>query len=234
MNILITNDDGIHNIRIQKLAEIATQLGNVYVVAPDTQKSAVSHAITIRKSFSLKKVNFPVPVTAAYSVSGTPCDCVKTAISCKLAQHFDLVLSGINEGENCGADTLYSGTVAAALEGAFFGIPSFAISMIGDNFTAVDAYLYEILKEYKDRTVNPRGIWNINFPDSDKHNVKTRKETTPDPVSAVQEAYVMTEIRPDEWTIQPSVTFTETFTKGSDLEAIRQGYISIEPLYLGL
>ena len=232
MNILITNDDGIQNIRIEKLAKIASRLGNVYVVAPDSQKSAVSHALTIRNSFSLKKVEFPVSVAAAYSVSGTPCDCVKTAVSCKLADHFDLVLSGINEGPNIGADTLYSGTVAAALEGAYLGIPSFAISMIGNNFTAIDEHLYQILADYKDKPVAPRGIWNLNFPDGDKHTLKGLKLTVPDKFSAVQEAYVMTEVSDNEWSINPAITFTQHFSKGSDLEAVNQGYISIEPLYL--
>ena len=232
MNILITNDDGIDNIRLQKLASIASQMGNVYVVAPDTQNSAVSHALTIRKHLTLKKVNFPVPVTTAYSLSGTPCDCVKTALSCRLANSFDLVLSGINEGPNMGADTLYSGTVAAALEGAFWGIPSFAFSMIGTNFFAIDEYLYQIIEEFRDKPVNPRGIWNVNFPDSDKHTLKGIKLTIPDTVSAVQENYKITPLGNNICDIEPSIQFTKHFSTGSDFEAILEGYISVEPLHL--
>ena len=232
MNILITNDDGIDNVRIAKLAEIASQMGDVYVVAPDCQKSAVSHALTIRRHLTLKKVDFPVPVTAAYSLSGTPCDCVKTAISCQLADHFDLILSGINEGPNMGADTLYSGTVAAALEGAYWGIPSFAISMIGEDFTAIDAYLYDIIMEYKEKAVNPRGIWNINFPDSAVHVVKGGKETIPDTISAVQEDYKMISLEENVWDIEPALQMTKKFAQGSDFEAVHSGYISIEQLHL--
>lgn len=232
MNILITNDDGIDNIRIAKLAEIASRMGDVYVVAPDCQKSAVSHALTIRTHLILKKVDFPVAVAAAYSLSGTPCDCVKTAMSCKLADHYDLVLSGINEGPNMGADTLYSGTVAAALEGACWGIPSFAVSMMGEDFSAVDDYLYDILMEYKDKSVTPRGIWNINFPDSSLQVVKGGKETVPDIISAVQEDYKMISIGEDEWDIEPAIQMTKKFAQGSDFEAVHKGYISIEPLHL--
>lgn len=232
MNILITNDDGIDNIRIVKLAEIASRMGDVYVIAPDCQKSAVSHALTIRKHLSLKKVDFPVSVTAAYSLSGTPCDCVKTAISCKIADHFDLVLSGINEGPNMGADTLYSGTVAAALEGACWGIPSFAVSMMGEDFSAIDVYLYDILMEYKDRGVSPRGIWNINFPDSALHVVKGGKETVPDTISAVREDYKMISLGENEWDIEPAIKMNKKFSQGSDFEAVHNGYVSIEPLHL--
>ena len=232
MNILITNDDGIDNIRIAKLAEIATRIGDVYVVAPDCQKSAVSHALTIREHLTLKRVEFQVPVTAAYSLSGTPCDCVKTALSCKLAEHFDLVLSGINEGPNMGADTLYSGTVAAALEGACWGIPSFAVSMMGEDFSAIDAYLYDILMEYKERVVSPRGIWNINFPDSALHVIKGGKETVPDIISAVKEDYKMISLGEDTWDIEPAIQMANKFAEGSDFEAVHSGYISIEPLHL--
>lgn len=232
MNILITNDDGIGNIRIIKLAEIASRLGNVYVVAPDSQKSAVSHALTIREHFTLKRVDFPIPVTAAYSVSGTPCDCIKTALSCKLADHFDLVLSGINEGPNMGADTLYSGTVAAALEGVYWGIPAFAISTMGEDFSAVDTYLYDMLAEYKEKPVTPRGIWNINFPDSSLQPVRGIRHTKPDMVSAVREDYIMTKVGEEEWDIDPAIQLTKNFAPGSDFEAVHSGYISIEELHL--
>jgi len=122
--ILISNDDGIHSVGLKALASKLRELGVVYVVAPDRERSASSHSLTLHR---------PLRVTKAgeheYSIDGTPTDCVTLAVHSILPRKPDIVLSGINLGTNLGEDVLYSGTVSAAMEGTMLGIPSAAFSL---------------------------------------------------------------------------------------------------------
>lgn len=128
MNILIVNDDGINADGIKALVSKLKNDHNLTVVAPEKEKSGSSHSITIGKPLYLKRVNMPeYEGTEAYSANGTPADCTKLGLS-GLGKEFDLVISGINFGENLGYDLLYSGTVNAAEEGILNGVPAAAIS----------------------------------------------------------------------------------------------------------
>lgn len=122
--ILVTNDDGYFSEGIQELALALQSLGDVTVVAPQTEASAVGHALTLRRPLRLERVSDHV-----YSVDGTPTDCVNIAIDEVLAGRPDLVVSGINKGLNIGDDVTYSGTVAGALEGALLGYQAIAVSL---------------------------------------------------------------------------------------------------------
>ena len=126
--ILLVNDDGIRADGLAFLARLASRLGEVTVAAPDSQCSAMSHRITVHGELTVKKVSFPVPEVTAYSVSGTPADCVKVALHYLLSEKPDIVFSGINRGYNAGVDILYSGTVGAAMEALVNGIPAIAFS----------------------------------------------------------------------------------------------------------
>ena len=128
MNILITNDDGIYSEGIRALCESLKKIGNVTIVAPDTERSAVGHAITLSDPLRVKEV-IRNGKFFGYATTGTPADCVKLAIGAILKKKPDLVVSGINLGPNVGYSVLYSGTVSGATEGAILGIPSFAISL---------------------------------------------------------------------------------------------------------
>src|ERR1700737_4403340 len=131
MRFLITNDDGILAHGIECLVEAAEPLGDVYVVAPDREQSATSHSLTLHHPLR--------PVRRAerrWQVDGTPTDCVMLAVEALMDQRPDFVLSGINHGQNMGEDVLYSGTVAAAMEGLSLGIPSVAISFAGGDLRA--------------------------------------------------------------------------------------------------
>src|SRR5678815_3911990 len=131
MRFLITNDDGILAHGIECLAEAAQPLGDVFVVAPDREQSATSHEITLHHPLR--------PVQRAdrrWQVDGTPTDCVMLAVEALLDARPDFVLSGVNHGQNLGEDVLYSGTVAAAMEGLALGIPSIAISFAGGDLRA--------------------------------------------------------------------------------------------------
>src|SRR5215470_17446553 len=122
--ILITNDDGYRSEGIHALAEALASLGDVTVVAPTTEKSAIGHALTLRQVLRLEHIEKQV-----YAVDGTPTDCVNIAITQIFKGLPDLVISGINKGWNLGDDVTYSGTVAGALEGALLGVPAIAVSL---------------------------------------------------------------------------------------------------------
>jgi len=124
--ILVTNDDGIHSEGLEALAAALAEVGEVTVVAPDRERSAVSHALTLHRPLRINKLR-----AGWYAVEGTPTDCVYLATRSLLKARPALVASGINKGSNLGDDIHYSGTVSAAFEGTVLGIPSIAVSMIG-------------------------------------------------------------------------------------------------------
>ena len=134
LKILIANDDGIRSEGIAHLARAAAQFGSVWVAAPERQCSGMSVRLTISETseMAVYRYDFPAPVEAAWSVDGTPADCVKVALRALLPFTPDVVLSGINDGMNAGLDVAYSGTVGAATEAALHGIPAIAVSMRDD------------------------------------------------------------------------------------------------------
>jgi 5'-nucleotidase len=133
VRILLSNDDGIHSPGLHALAQAIADLGEIWVVAPDREQSSVGHAITLSDPIWIRPYAFD-GVHAAFAVGGTPADCVKLALTDLMPQRPDLILSGINRGENTGISTIYSGTVSAATEGTISGVASLAISL--DSFTS--------------------------------------------------------------------------------------------------
>jgi 5'-nucleotidase len=124
MRILVTNDDGVRSEGIHALGRALAHLGDVTIVAPHLEASAIGHALTLRRPLRVQQLD-----TQVYEVDGTPTDCVNIAIAKILGGRPDLVASGINKGYNLGDDVTYSGTVAGAMEGALLGIPSIAVSL---------------------------------------------------------------------------------------------------------
>ena len=166
--ILITNDDGIGAEGIRKLAEIARRFGEVTVVAPDAQRSAASHHCIFSRPLILTEYDFGPDGIRAYTLDGTPADCVRVGIFAAMDRKPDIVLSGINHGYNISSDIQYSGTVGAALEAAFLGVPAIAVSYGNYRFEAtdiVDRYLPGLLEEYMEKPLPANKIWNINIPD---------------------------------------------------------------------
>ncbi|MFH1540903.1 MAG: 5'/3'-nucleotidase SurE [Elusimicrobiota bacterium] len=163
MKILISNDDGLHGAGLEPLIKVMEKLGEVFVVVPDSQMSASSHSITLHRPIRLiqQKKKF-------YTITGTPSDCVKFGILKILKGEVDVIISGINDGQNLGEDCIYSGTVAAAREGAMLGFPSFSISLVPNgknNFNIAAEYTYKIIK--KVITKIPKYTFlNINVPDT--------------------------------------------------------------------
>ena len=166
MKILITNDDGIYADGIVRLAKVAREFGEVWIIAPEKEKSAASHSITLRHALDVYPINdFPADGVRAYSCSGTPADCVRVGSLGVMPEKPGIVISGINKGYNMASDIQYSATAGAAFEAAFQGYHPISVSEgFGDMHEVTDRYLTEVL----DKVINspiPRGyIHNINFP----------------------------------------------------------------------
>lgn len=163
--ILVSNDDGINNEGIIRLASVAKQYGEVWVVAPDKQYSATSHSATFWDPLEVNEVEFPVEGVHAYAASGTPSDCVYLGINAIIPGGPDLVLCGINEGINVGKDVQYSATIGAAMEAACRGIQTIAFSedTEGCNETT-EKYIAKLTAELIDKPLGKNEIWNVNFP----------------------------------------------------------------------
>ncbi len=171
MKILISNDDGIHAEGIRVLAEwLARKPSNeVYVVAPERERSATGHSLTLHKPLRVEKVTPPGNVKGAWLTTGTPSDCVKLAVMEILEERPDIVISGINHGSNLGSELLYSGTVAAAMEGAFLNIPSIAVSQMVDDkminhFDTAAHVIQRLLDVFPKAHLSNRSLLNINIP----------------------------------------------------------------------
>lgn len=163
--ILITNDDGIDSDGIIRLAQAAREFGEVYVVAPESQRSAMSHSITLRHGFEAWKVGFPVEGVKAYACNGTPGDCVRIGVLNIVPGGPDNVFSGINYGYNIATDLQYSATAGAAFEASFQKVHSIAFSEdFSDCHETTDRYLSEIIAELIDKPHGEDRIWNVNFP----------------------------------------------------------------------
>lgn len=169
MRILITNDDGINSIGLHKLVKEMERDNEVIVVAPSNQRSACSHSITIHDSIFVKETRIEGIKSRAYSISGTPADCVKVGLEKLTGGNVDMIISGINYGLNIGTDVIYSGTVSAAVEGAIYKIPSMAVSMeIHNNdeeLTQGAKYAVSILKTAYENYIKNDMVINVNIPE---------------------------------------------------------------------
>lgn len=232
MKILIVNDDSIHAPGIAMLAEAAGMFGEVWVVAPQRECSAMSQKLTLRETLALEKAEaFPADVCAAWALDGTPVDCVKVALSHLLSEKPDYVLSGINNGYNVGYDIAYSGTLGAAFEAARSGIPAAAFSVTSNaHLEGARPYLRDVLQELLQTPPSPGKVWNVNFPALGKRPLAgVLRDRPAADVSLYRENY-LEEYLPDgsvQLTCRGIPTPNEEIPVGSDAEAVRQGYISI-------
>ncbi|RDY23926.1 5'/3'-nucleotidase SurE [Romboutsia maritimum] len=237
MNILITNDDGIRADGIIELAKTVATIANVYVIAPETQKSATGHAITIHNPIMVNE-EFIQENIKAYSISGTPADCVKVGIEALLKDvKIDLVLSGINNGPNLGEDVIYSGTVSAAIEGFIQKKPSIAFSYDEFNVSkevylkAAD-YAVELVNNMKDKLhLLDDCVLNVNIPNKEVKGYKITKLGTRE-----YENDVIERVNPHGkkylW-IGGRMKETKQ-EEDSDVKAVNDGYISITPVNIDM
>ncbi len=174
MKILVTNDDGIYAPGILALAKALKKIADVVVVAPDSERSAVSHAITLAHPIWFKKVKRDKKFFG-YAISGTPADCVKFGIDVILKSKPDLVVSGINFGDNDGCSVFYSGTVAGAREGALLGIPSIAVSLAtfdNPDFSYAAKLAAKVAQKVFAENLPKETFLNVNVPNLPKSRIK--------------------------------------------------------------
>ncbi|HSB53464.1 MAG TPA: 5'/3'-nucleotidase SurE [Gemmatimonadales bacterium] len=235
MNILVSNDDGILAPGLALLADVCQSVGQVTVIAPDREQSGTSHSLTMHRP--LRPARRP---DGSFQVDGTPTDCVLLAMGALMPERPDFVFSGVNHGPNMGEDVLYSGTVAAAMEGVSLGVPSVAISFAGpaSDLAALNSYR-EILARLVQRIVKvqdfpPETLLNINLPPGGAPAVRGIK------VTALGSRYFsesLTRMK-DPWGREIFwIGGGEIHWTGgaeSDHQAVSEGYISITPLHMDL
>jgi 5'-nucleotidase len=228
--ILVTNDDGVRSEGIHALAQALTHLGDVTVVAPHTEASAIGHALTLRRPLRMEPVSDGV-----YEVDGTPTDCVNIAVTQLYDPQGakpDLVVSGINRGYNLGDDVTYSGTVAGALEGALLGIPSIAVSLE----RTPDAFEFGKAAEAAARVAElvlaqglaARTFLNINVPSGHPRGMRVTFQAKRNHITVVAER-LDPRNKPYYW-IEEGEDSWEPHDR-SDYQAVRDGYISVTPLH---
>ncbi|MFY8202180.1 MAG: 5'/3'-nucleotidase SurE [Pirellula staleyi] len=166
MKILLANDDGIYAPGLRAMREALVQLGDVVVVAPATEQSGVGHSITYLTPLTCKEI-FDGDDFRGWAVDGSPADCVKLGVAELAGEPLDLIVSGINGGLNAGINVLYSGTVAAAIEGAFFRIPSIAVSLEHDvhaDFESAAQLAVALIRQIIENQGPGSELYNINIP----------------------------------------------------------------------
>lgn len=169
MKILISNDDGIFAPGIRALTEAFSAAGHeVYVCAPDSQRSAASHSLSIGRTLTVRSVVY-AGAAGAYAIGGTPADCVKLGLTV-LCPQAEAVVSGVNKGYNVGTDILYSGTVAAAMEGAICGRPALAVSQAAEraDYAQASALAVSLFSKMTEHPLPPLSVLNVNYPDCDQ------------------------------------------------------------------
>lgn len=227
--ILITNDDGIDSDGLIRLAKAAVEFGEVWVVAPDSQRSAMSHSITLRHSIEAWKVDFPVPGVHAYACDGKPADCVRIGVLNIVPEKPDHVFSGINYGYNAASDLQYSATAGAAFEAAFQKIHTIAFSEDASKMHEVtDYYLREVIAELITKPLLTNQIWNVNFPGcklAECNGILRNREVSTD--AFFKDHYIETVVSEDRISYMVEGIRNYTAAENTDLKAIFDNYVSI-------
>jgi 5'-nucleotidase len=238
LNILISNDDGVYSNGIYELAKRMSRLGKVSVVAPDREQSAIGHAITMHQPLRCSKVKLHELDIDAWSVNGTPADCIKLGVETLLGTRPDLIISGINNGENLGTDVIYSGTVSAAIEGSIFNIPSIAISYEkrGEtDFTLAAEAAVNMIEEVLKFATGTNILLNINIPEIENINelkgVKIGKLGVKKYRNNFEERK---DPRGNSYYWLAGELIENEIGEDTDIYAVRNGYISMTPLKVDL
>jgi 5'-nucleotidase len=227
--ILVTNDDGIHAAGLRALAEALEELGDVYVVAPDREQSAVGHALTLHRPLRVEQLG-----ERWFAVNGTPSDCVNLSVLGFLPEAPILVASGINHGANLGDDVTYSGTVSAAMEGTLLGVPSLAISQVDPEPGRLDSAV-RVARLVASRMLveglPPKAFLNVNVPPGAVGGISvTRLGRRAYQDKAVEE--VDPRGRPYYWIGAGPPVWEQD--DAADITAIQRGLASVTPLHLDL
>ena len=232
MRILVSNDDGYQATGINVLAEALQEVADVVVVAPDRNRSAASSSLTLESPLRVKKVG-----ENRYSVNGTPSDCVHLALTGLLDYEPDLVVSGINHGANLGDDVIYSGTVAAATEGRFLGLPTIAVSLVGrelTHFETAGRVARDLVRKIDKSGLDHDVVLNVNVPDvayEELHGIVATRlgfRHKSEPVVKAKDAHGRT-----IYWVGPAGQGSDS-GEGTDFHAVRSGYVAVTPLKVDL
>ena len=232
MRILLSNDDGLYAPGLRILREAVLDLGEVWVVAPAVEQSGVSHAFSLTGPLRSEKVRLD-DCEHCYAVRGTPVDTVKLALREILPEPPDLIISGINRGENSGVNILYSGTVAAAMEGAMLGIPSIAVSVAEYNspdYTPAAEYIRRIVPAVLDKSLPMGTMLNINVPGIPSGQIKGVRITRQANSHYEEEIEKRYDPRSRAYFWIGGMNVLSNDGIGSDMVAVREGYISVSPI----
>jgi 5'-nucleotidase len=232
MRILVANDDGYFAPGLAALAERMRALGEVFVIAPEANHSGASNSLTLTRPLSVREA----PNGFLY-VNGTPTDCVHIALTGLLAERPDLVVSGINNGQNMGDDTIYSGTVAAAMEGYLFGVPSIAFSQVDKGHAHLDSAAQiaaELVERFVREPLPAPLLLNVNIPNRPRDEIRAMRVTRlgkrhhAEPVIRAQNPHG----EPIYWI--GAAGMAKDSGPGTDFHAVEHGEVSITPLQIDL
>lgn len=233
MAILVTNDDGIYAPGLAALYQELRLLGEVAVVAPESEQSAVGHAISLTTPLRVKQVSLGGGARG-WAVSGTPADCVKIALAELLPEPPELVVSGINLGPNVGINVLYSGTVSAATEAAILGLRAVAVSLNTyrePDFAAAALLTRRLLAQLQDWPLPERVCLNINLPALPPEQIKGVRITRQDTGRLVEHFQHRVDPRERVYYWLAEINERRDLESGTDFEALESGYISITPIH---
>lgn len=237
MKLLLTNDDGIQSPALLALAKELEKNHELIIAAPDAQRSATGHSITIENPIIIKPVSLQGVSSKAYSISGTPADCVRIAIDKLTDNNLDMVISGINLGTNLGTDVLYSGTVSAAIEAAIYKIPSIAIS----SEVRKNKLCYDIAARFAPKILDiaiENGIYkdlvlNVNVPCIDEKDIRGIK-VCPIGDKTYDNYYLESTTDNNEVSVLLRGTLNDNIGEGTDKFYFNKGFVTITPLHYDL
>lgn len=232
MRILLSNDDGYFAPGLAALAAALDGLGEIVVVAPEQNRSGASNSLTLDRPLMLKQA-----ANGFHFVNGTPTDCVHLAVTGMLDNLPDIIVSGINLGANMGDDTIYSGTVAAAMEGYLLGIPAIAVSMTsfeGNNFAAAGRVARELVERFVNNPINGPVLLNVNVPDIPYENLQGMEVTRLGRRHKAEPVVRMTSPRRETVYWIGAAGAAADAGPGTDFHAVEQGRVSITPLQIDL
>lgn len=236
MKLLLTNDDGINAQGLYALARHLEVDNEVIIAAPSDQRSASSHSITVTRGIGVKQKKIQGIRSEAYSIDGTPADCVRVAVD-KIAGDVDMVISGINEGYNVGIDVVYSGTVSAAIEAALCKIPSMAVSLgvgkPGYDYNVAADYARQVLNTARERYLKDDVVLSLNVPPLKREDIKGIRVCRTG-FKMYDDFYVEKEDENNKKGFYQEGKLTGYDVEGTDLYYIRRGYATLTPLHYDL
>ncbi|OIQ22629.1 5'/3'-nucleotidase SurE [uncultured Vibrio sp.] len=231
LKILLSNDDGVHAQGIHALASALKDIAEIIIVAPDRNRSGASNSLTLEQPLRVNEI-----APSIYSVQGTPTDCVHFALNELMKDDLpDLVLSGINHGANLGDDVLYSGTVAAAMEGHFLGVQSIAFSLVGKvHFDAAAQVARKVVEQHIANPIPTNRLLNVNIPDNGNSNELPVKVTRLGARHHAENMIKQKDPRGHDiyWLGPPGKE--QDAGEGTDFYAVDKGHVSVTPLQVDL